>query len=163
AVARDGSPAYTPAELAAQPEALRESADGALVGVLGLHLPPTALTRVGGSCHVIRAGSQGSAETVVVGAPQVVILRSRSRAPIAVARIEGPHATGLVALSAQVVLIATFVAGVGLRTSVTYRVGAGVWSPRSALHGALRASLSLGFVGAIVGMGVYALLRHSAM
>ena len=82
---------------------------------------------------------------------------------IAVARIEGPHATGLVALSTQVVLIATFVAGVGLRTSVTYRVGAGLWSPRSALHGALRAALGLGLVGAAVGMGVYALLRHSAM
>ena len=82
---------------------------------------------------------------------------------IAVARIEGPHATGLVALSAQVVLIATFVAGIGLRTSVTYRVGAGLWSPRSALHGALRAALGLGVVGALVGFGVYLLLRHSAM
>jgi O-antigen/teichoic acid export membrane protein len=82
---------------------------------------------------------------------------------IAVARIQGPHATGLVALSAQVVLIATFVAGMGLRTSVTYRVGAGLWSPRSALHGALRAAIVLGLIGAVVGMGVYALLRHSAM
>jgi O-antigen/teichoic acid export membrane protein len=82
---------------------------------------------------------------------------------IAVARIEGPHATGLVALSAQVVLIATFIAGLGLRTSVTYRVGAGLYSPRSALRGALRASLALGLIGAVLGMAGYALLRHSAM
>lgn len=82
---------------------------------------------------------------------------------IAVARISGPHATGLVALSAQVVLITTFVAGIGLRTSVTYRVGAGLWSSRSALHGALRAALGLGLVGALTGFGVYLLLRHSAM
>jgi O-antigen/teichoic acid export membrane protein len=82
---------------------------------------------------------------------------------IAVARIEGPHATGLVALSAQVVVIATLVAGIGLRTSVTYRVGAHLWSPRSALHASLRAAVSLGIVGAAVGLGVYALLRHSAM
>jgi O-antigen/teichoic acid export membrane protein len=82
---------------------------------------------------------------------------------IAVARIEGPHATGLVALAAQVVVIATLVAGIGLRTSVTYRVGAGLWSPRSALLGALRASIMLGVAGAVVGLGVYGLLRHSAM
>ena len=46
---------------------------------------------------------------------------------IAVARIEGPDGTGLVALSTQVVVIAAFVAGIGLRTSVTFRVGAGQW------------------------------------
>ena len=82
---------------------------------------------------------------------------------VAVARIEGPHATGLVALSGQVVIIATLVAGIGLRTSVTYRVGARLWSPRSALHASLRAAIGLGIAGAGVGLGVYALLRHSAM
>ena len=51
---------------------------------------------------------------------------------IAVSRIEGPDGAGLVALSTQVVVIATFVAGIGLRTSVAYRVSAGLWSPRSA-------------------------------
>jgi O-antigen/teichoic acid export membrane protein len=82
---------------------------------------------------------------------------------VAVARIEGPHATGLVALSGQVVIIATLVVGIGLRTSVTYRVGARLWSPRSALHASLRAAVALGIVGAGVGLAVYALLRHSAM
>lgn len=82
---------------------------------------------------------------------------------IAVARIEGPDGAGLVALCTQVVVIAAFVAGIGMRTSVTYRVGAGLWSPRSAARGALRASLALGLVGAVLGFGVYLLLRHSAM
>jgi O-antigen/teichoic acid export membrane protein len=82
---------------------------------------------------------------------------------IAIARIQGPHATGLVALSQQVVLIATFVAGIGLRTSVAYQVGAGLWSPRSAVRGALRAAVVLGVVGAALGFGLYLLLRHSAM
>ena len=82
---------------------------------------------------------------------------------IAVSRIEGPDGAGLVALSTQVVVIATFVAGIGMRTSVAYRVSAGLWSPRSAVHGALRASTALGLVGATLGFGAYLLLRDSAM
>jgi O-antigen/teichoic acid export membrane protein len=62
-----------------------------------------------------------------------------------------------------VVVIAAFIAGVGMRTSVTYRVGAGLWSPRSAVRGALKASLALGLAGAALGFGVYLLLRDSAM
>jgi O-antigen/teichoic acid export membrane protein len=82
---------------------------------------------------------------------------------ISISRIEGAHGAGLIALSSQFIFLATFVAGGGLRTSVTYRVGAGLWSPRSAVRGALVASLCLGLVGAALGMGVYALLRHSAL
>ena len=82
---------------------------------------------------------------------------------IAVARIEGPDGAGLIALCTQVVVIAAFIAGIGMRTSVTYRVGAGLWSARSAVRGALGASLALGLAGAALGFGVYLLLRHSAM
>lgn len=82
---------------------------------------------------------------------------------ISVSRIEGADGAGLIALSTQFVFIATFVAGGGLRTSVTYRVGAALWSPRSAIRGALRAVLTLGILGAALGMGTYALLRHSAL
>jgi O-antigen/teichoic acid export membrane protein len=82
---------------------------------------------------------------------------------IVVSRIQGPSGAGLVALSTQVIVIATFIAGIGMRTAVAYRVGAGLWSPRSAAHGALRASIALGLVGAAVGFAAYLLLRHSAM
>ena len=82
---------------------------------------------------------------------------------ISISRIEGADGAGLIALSTQFVFIATFVAGGGLRTSVTYRVGARLWSPRSATRGGLIASAWLGVVGGVLGMGVYALLRHSAM
>jgi O-antigen/teichoic acid export membrane protein len=82
---------------------------------------------------------------------------------IVVSRIEGADGAGLIALSTQFVFIATFVAGGGLRTSVTYRVGAGLWSPRSAIKGALIAVVTLGIVGAALGMGTYALLKNSAM
>jgi O-antigen/teichoic acid export membrane protein len=82
---------------------------------------------------------------------------------ISISRIEGADGAGLIALSTQFIFLATFVAGGGLRTSVTYRVGAGLWSPRSAVRGALIASLVLGVIGAAVGMGLYALLRHSAL
>jgi O-antigen/teichoic acid export membrane protein len=82
---------------------------------------------------------------------------------ISVSRIEGPSGAGLIALSTQFIMLATFIAGAGLRTSITYRVGAGLWSPRSALRGALIASLCLGVIGVALGMGVYALLRDSAL
>ncbi len=82
---------------------------------------------------------------------------------ISISRIEGADGAGLIALSTQFIFLATFVAGGGLRTSVTYRVGAGLWSPRSAVRGALVASLFLGVVGAALGMGLYALLKDSAL
>src|SRR5919204_900135 len=82
---------------------------------------------------------------------------------ISISRIEGTDGAGLIALSTQFIFLATFVAGAGLRTSVAYRVSARLWSPRSAVRGALVASLVLGVVGGALGMGAYALLRHSAM
>jgi O-antigen/teichoic acid export membrane protein len=82
---------------------------------------------------------------------------------ISISRIEGADGAGLIALSTQFIFLATFVAGGGLRTSVTYRVGAGLWSPRSAVRGALVAALCLGVVGAAVGMGLYELLKGGAL
>ena len=82
---------------------------------------------------------------------------------ISISRIEGADGAGLIALSTQFIFLATFVAGAGLRTSVTYRVGGGLWSPRSAVSGVLAASLWLGLVGAVLGLVTYALLRHGAM
>src|SRR4051794_16049375 len=82
---------------------------------------------------------------------------------IAISRIEGADGAGLIALSTQFIFLATFVAGGGLRTSVTYRVGARLWSGRSAIRGALVAVLCLGLIGAALGMGLYFALRHSAM
>jgi O-antigen/teichoic acid export membrane protein len=82
---------------------------------------------------------------------------------ISISRIEGADGAGLIALSTQFIFLATFVAGAGLRTSVTYRVGAGLWSPHSAVRGVLTASLCLGAAGAVLGMGMWVLLRHSAL
>jgi O-antigen/teichoic acid export membrane protein len=82
---------------------------------------------------------------------------------ISISRIEGADGAGLIALSTQFIFLATFVAGAGLRTSVTYRVGGGLWSGHSAVRGVLLASLSLGAGGAALGMGVWALLQDSAM
>ena len=82
---------------------------------------------------------------------------------ISISRIEGPDGAGLIALSSQFIFLATFVAGAGLRTSVTYRVGAGLWSARSAVRGALKAAFVLGIAGAAVGMGLWALLRDGAL
>jgi O-antigen/teichoic acid export membrane protein len=82
---------------------------------------------------------------------------------ISISRIEGADGAGLIALSTQFVFIATFVAGGGLRTSVTYRVGGRLWSARSAIRGALIAVGWLGLLGAGLGMGTYALLQDGAL
>jgi O-antigen/teichoic acid export membrane protein len=82
---------------------------------------------------------------------------------ISISRIEGADGAGLIALSTQFIFLATFVAGAGLRTSVTYRVGAGLWSAQSAVRGSMVAVLGLGAVGAALGMGLYALLQDSAL
>src|SRR5829696_1006819 len=82
---------------------------------------------------------------------------------ISISRIEGASGAGLIALSTQFIFLATFVAGAGLRTSITYRVGAGLWSPHSAVRGILLAALCLGTAGAALGMGLWALLRSDAL
>jgi O-antigen/teichoic acid export membrane protein len=82
---------------------------------------------------------------------------------VAISRIEGASGAGLIALATQFILLATLVAGAGVRTSVAHRVGAHLWSPRSAVRGALVASVILGLLGAVIGMGAYALLRHGAL
>jgi O-antigen/teichoic acid export membrane protein len=82
---------------------------------------------------------------------------------VAISRIEGASGAGLIALATQFIFLATLVAGAGLRTSIAHRVGAGLWSPRGAVRGALLASATLGLLGAVVGMGAYALLRDSAL
>ena len=82
---------------------------------------------------------------------------------IAAARIVGPKGSGVIALSNQVVLIAVFVAGIGLRTSVAAMIGAGQWSVRRAVRRIVPAALALGVVGGVVGYGAYLLLEDSAL
>ena len=82
---------------------------------------------------------------------------------ISISRIEGASGAGLIALSTQFIFLATFVAGAGLRTSVTYRVGARLWSPRSAVS---RGPDRLGLArarGRGLGLATYAVLRNGAM
>src|SRR5207247_2844630 len=82
AVALNGSPAYTTSSLTAQPETDRESADGALVGALRIHLAPAAEPHGQPRCHLVRRASPGSATTAVVGTPTPLLLRSRRPPPV---------------------------------------------------------------------------------
>jgi O-antigen/teichoic acid export membrane protein len=84
-------------------------------------------------------------------------------ASIAVSRIVGPDATGLLALSNQVVLIAVFVAGIGLRTSLAAMIGAGEWSVRTAVQRTLPTAFVLGVAGGLLGLVLYELLKDSAL
>jgi O-antigen/teichoic acid export membrane protein len=103
-------------------------------------------------------GSAIPASLALVGSFAALGLNS-----LAISRIEGADGAGLIALAMQFIFLGTFVAGGGLRTSVTYRVGARTWSPRSAIRGGLSAAAILGLVGAAVGMGLYELLRDGAL
>jgi O-antigen/teichoic acid export membrane protein len=82
---------------------------------------------------------------------------------IAIARIEGPGATGLVALGTQLVFTGIFVAGLGLRSGATARVAAGEWSPASALRSLTVASLGLGLLAGAAGIGVFALGQNGIL
>jgi hypothetical protein len=95
AVERNGSPAYTPTALAAQPENFRESADGALVGALRIHLTPAARAQVVGGCHLLRPPSPGAPATAVVDAPNTLFLRSRSTAQVALRRFASTNTVGI--------------------------------------------------------------------
>src|SRR5947208_712014 len=110
-----------------------------------------------------KPGREFSAGALLASLALVVSFAALGLNSIAIARIEGATGAGLVALSTQFIFIATFIAGAGLRTSVAYRVGAGLWSPRSAVRGALVASVVLGVLGAGIGLGAYALMRHGAL
>jgi len=59
AVDRFGSPAYTPAELSALPEADRDHADAALASTLSIALQPTGVPAHGGACTTLTARSGG--------------------------------------------------------------------------------------------------------
>src|SRR5262245_66107885 len=100
--------------------------------------------QVGGSSKPGRGFGSGAflASLALAGSFAALGLNS-----ILISRIEGADGAGLIALSTQFVFITTFVAGGGLRTSVTYRVGAGLWSPRSAIRGALIAAICLALPG----------------
>ena len=108
-------------------------------------------------------GRQFSSSAVLASLALVGSFAALGLNSISISRIEGANGAGLIALSTQFIFLATFVAGAGLRTSVTYRVGAGLWSPRSAVSGVLTAALWLGLVGAVLGLVAYALLRGGAM
>ena len=84
-------------------------------------------------------------------------------ASIAVSRLVGAGATGLLALSNQIVLITVFVAGIGLRTSLAAMIGAGEWSVRTGVKRALPTTLALGIAGGAIGMVLYGLLNDSAL
>jgi stage V sporulation protein B len=110
-----------------------------------------------------KAGRQFRSGAVFASLALVVSFGALGLNSISISRIEGADGAGLIALSTQFIFLATFVAGAGLRTSVAYRVSARLWSPRSAVRGALVASFILGVIGGGLGMGAYALLRDSAM
>jgi hypothetical protein len=87
AVARNGSPAYTTAELATQQESIREQADGALVPVLDIRLAAaTGPVPAPDRCHLVRPPGAASFATFSANAPDTLLLRSRNAASVSLRR-----------------------------------------------------------------------------
>ena len=84
AVDRNGSPADTPSELAAQPESVREAADSTLASALGLRLrPPAPGVR---PTHCRRFAPSPGGEPLFAARPPGILLRARAAAPVTVGR-----------------------------------------------------------------------------
>src|SRR5215204_7309219 len=111
-----------------------------------------ALDRAQGQAGASRPGREFGSSALLASLALAGSFAALGLNSISVSRIEGPDGAGLIALSTQFIFLSTFVAGAGLRTSVAYRVGARLWSARSAVRGALVASLGLGALGAGLGL-----------
>jgi hypothetical protein len=70
AVQRNGSPAYSTAELSEQPETRRSAADAVLVSALGIAIAPGSPAGRVGNCRQV-AGTAGSSRTLAVRPPGV--------------------------------------------------------------------------------------------
>ena len=84
AVDRSGSPAYTPSELAAQPESVRETADSTLVSALGLRLRPYAPGVRATHCR--RFAPSPARQPLFAARPPRILLRAHAPAAVSVGR-----------------------------------------------------------------------------
>jgi hypothetical protein len=79
AVRRNGSPAFSPSELEAQPETARAGADSTLVSALGIHLVAAPPGAARWSCRLLVTPGGGSATAVVQPSRTLVVRTSRAR------------------------------------------------------------------------------------
>jgi O-antigen/teichoic acid export membrane protein len=80
---------------------------------------------------------------------------------IVLARTIGPSGNGRYALLATLVGITAMIVSLGLHAGITYEVSRRRWSVRHAFRTTYLMALALGLVGALGGLGVYALTRDS--
>jgi hypothetical protein len=84
AVDRNGSPAYTPSALAAQPESVREAADSTLASALGLRLRrPASAVR---AAHCRRLAPSPTRQPLFLARPPGILLSARVAGPVTVGR-----------------------------------------------------------------------------
>jgi O-antigen/teichoic acid export membrane protein len=96
-------------------------------------------------------------------AAQVATIAAAGVTSVAVARLLGPTGTGTLALAVTLVAVSTTVFSLGLRSGVIYRVSRGAWAPRAAVRAAAASALVLGAIGAILGLGFYALTSGTVL
>ncbi len=83
AVARNGSPAFTPAELQRQPEDVKKIADATLVSAERIDLAAPGSAPPGLDCRTARPGSSAR---LAVGPPALLVLRTSGSATVVVRR-----------------------------------------------------------------------------
>ena len=99
AVERIGSPGFSVAELAREPETVRRSADTVLTAALGITVSPSAADASEAGCTPLRATSDGSSEGFVVRSPGA-LLRSEVSGTVTVGRFAANAAVPVGSLEA---------------------------------------------------------------
>ncbi len=100
----------------------------------------------------------GAAMSVLAQAGPLIAAAALS---VVLARTIGPSGTGRFALLITLVGIASMVVSLGLHAGITYEVSRRRWSVAHAFRTSYRVALVLGLFGALVGLGVFALLRET--
>ena len=101
----------------------------------------------------------GAAFSLVVQAGPLVAAGVLS---VVIARTIGPTGNGRFALLVTLTGIAAMMSSLGLSAGLTHEVSRGRWSVARAFRAAYGVGLSLGIVGALAALGVFALLHDSA-
>lgn len=90
----------------------------------------------------------------MAGAGRVTVAATGALTTILVARLLGPDGSGGYVLAQSIVLLLTVATTMGVEHGITYFVSSGAWAPANAYVAALRVSLTVGVLGAALGIAV---------
>ena len=92
---------------------------------------------------------------MVIAAARGATIAANAAVSIVAARLLGPEGTGALAIGLAFFSVLMLAAAAGLGVGAAWQVGAGDWSPRSALFSTQAAGFAIGSVVAAAGLGVF--------